>query len=157
LGSTNQLHMCAILFPPPQSPPGLQWTPLDSRWTMFPAKSDIGPAKIGGLAVHWTPLDSTGLQSSWQSTGVHWTPLDSTGLYWTPLDSTGLKITWSRRPPITNLVLKPRRMTALFPPLNLCSSSSRGQAWGSLTPNRVTRGSSAAQVSATSRTVATAG
>src|SRR5713101_6206896 len=64
---------------------------LDSNWTQFLLKS---------ILVHpnWrtgSPVDSSGLQSSWQSGGLHWTavhlnPLDSTGLHQTPPGSTGL-------------------------------------------------------------------
>src|SRR5437879_3907203 len=80
---------------------GLQWTPVDSNWTWFPARSEIVPAKLpdcqsGGLQLDsspvGSPVDSTGLQSSWQSSGLHWTdsPQESTRLQWTPVDSAGL-------------------------------------------------------------------
>src|SRR6266700_545133 len=64
---------------------------LDSNWTQFLLKS---------ILVHpnWrtgSPVDSGGLQSSWQSGGLHWTavhlnPLDSTRLHRTPPDWGGL-------------------------------------------------------------------
>src|SRR6266568_109860 len=76
----------AILFPPPHSPVGLQWTE-------FPG----GCFRIGGLIFRWSPVDST-----WTTLHkvckkakypVHWTPprLDyikrqstqSSGLQWT--------------------------------------------------------------------------
>src|SRR6266567_2670036 len=75
----------SILFPPPHSPVGLQWTPPDStglHWTEIPG----GDFRTGGLIFRWSPVDSTWTRlhkiHKKAKYPVHWTPLDST---WTQL------------------------------------------------------------------------
>src|SRR6266446_4304138 len=71
-----QWPLHGVLFPPPQNPVGLRWTPPDSTGLQLdsvPAKINIGPPKL----------------EDWQSSGLWWTPVQL-AIQWTPLDWGGL-------------------------------------------------------------------
>jgi hypothetical protein len=84
-----------VLFSPPQIPTGLGSLPNQilvqpNHRTGSPVDSHRTPV---WLAVWWSPLDSSPVESSgvqWslvESGGVHWSLLESGGVHWSPVDS----------------------------------------------------------------------
>src|SRR5437016_9973333 len=73
-------------------PPIIRLDSTGLHRTMLPAKSNMGPAKLGGLTVRWTPVDSSPVGNPVDSTGltVRRNPPDSTRLHRTPPDWGGL-------------------------------------------------------------------